>query len=139
MRQQRLMPRVLSWWFSQLTGMLAIALAREHSDAVIIEIDHRTATLLSRSGGTTARRLKSSADEAGIQQFARFIASRGDLCRPLLLRLRPAQVLQKRLVLPIAARHNLKEVLSFAIDRETPFTRDEVYWSYLVRYEEAAR
>jgi general secretion pathway protein L len=41
-------------------------------------------------------------------------------------------VLKKRVVLPAAARGNLGEVLGFEIDRETPFNRDEVYWTYSV-------
>jgi general secretion pathway protein L len=133
------MPSFFSWWFSQLTGMLAVALTREHSDAVILDIDRHTVTLLSRSSGTTTRNEQSSADDAGIQQLARFITMRGEVRRQLLLRLPPSQVLLKQLSLPIAARHNLEEIISFAIDRETPFACEEIYWSYVTRRTDSAR
>ena len=34
--------------------------------------------------------------------------------------------------LPIEARRNLDELLSYELERETPFTKDEVYWGYTV-------
>jgi general secretion pathway protein L len=139
MWQQRLMPSFLSLWFNHLTGMLAVALAREHSDAVILEIDRHTLTLLSRSSGKTTRNSQASADNAGIQQLARFITMRGEVRRPLLLRLPPSQVLLKQLSLPIAARRDIEEIIGFAVDRETPFARDEIYWSYVTRRADAAR
>lgn len=122
-----------TWWSTELVGMLAIASARGHSDAVILDIDRQTVTLLSRSRGTTTRDLQASTDDAGIQQLAELISTRGYLRRLLLLRLPPAQVLHKRLAFPAAARHDLEDIIGFAIDRETPFVRDELYWSYVAR------
>ena len=53
--------------------------------------------------------------------------------------LRPvaAHVLKKRVVLPAAAQGDLEDVLGFEIDRETPFNRDEVYWTYSVDRQDA--
>jgi len=130
---------ITTWWFGQLPGMLAIASARGHSDAVILAIDRDTVTLQSRSRGTTTRDSEACADDAGIQQLARFIAMRSGRPCPLLLRLSPAQVLRKSLVLPIASRHDLEKIIGFAIDRETPFSCDEIYWSYVARRTGVAR
>jgi general secretion pathway protein L len=74
-----------------------------------------------------------------MQQLAQLITMRGDRRCLLLLRPPPAQVLLKHLALPIAARHNLRNVLSFEIDRETPFAHDEIYWSHVVRQKDSAR
>jgi general secretion pathway protein L len=129
----------LTWWITQLAGMFALPPAREHSDAVILEIDRDTVSLLFRSGGATTRDAQSSADDEGIRQLAQRMSMRSGLQRLLLLRLQPAQVLHKHLSLPIAARHDLKEALGFEIDRETPFARDEVYWNYTMRQADASR
>src|SRR5437764_437303 len=127
------MRRFLNWWIDQLAGMFAIASAREHSEAVILEIDRHTVSLLFRCRGTTTREAQSNAGDAGLQQLAQHIAMRSDLPHLLLLRLQPAQVLHKQLSLPAAVRHDLREALGFEIDRETPFARDEVHWNYTVR------
>ncbi len=41
-------------------------------------------------------------------------------------------MLDKRLVLPLAAESELLRVLSYEMDRETPFSADEVWWSWQV-------
>ena len=133
------MRRFATYWFAQLAGMFAIASARGHSDAVILAIDRQTVTLLYRSRGTTMRDSQSSADDAGIQQLAQLITKRGYLRRLLLVRLPPAQVLHKQLAFPTAARRNLEEIIGFAIERETPFACDELYWSYVARRADSAR
>src|SRR5262249_39003471 len=50
----------------------------------------------------------------------------------VLLRPHAVHVLKKRIVLPAAAQSDLDEVLGFEIDRETPFDRNEVYWTYSI-------
>jgi general secretion pathway protein L len=139
MRKQRLVRNYASAWFRQWDGMLVVASEQGRSDAVILAIDGDSVTLLSRSRGTTTRDLDASADDAGIQQLARLIIARGDLGRLLLLRLPPAQVLHKQLTFPTAARHDLEQIIGFAIDRETPFTRDDIYWSYVTRRTDSTR
>jgi general secretion pathway protein L len=119
--------------------MFATGSAREHSDAVILEIGRDTVSLLFRSGGTVTREAQGSTDDAGIRQLARILTARGGLPRALLFRLPPERVLHKELSLPLAAQYDLKEVLGFEIDRETPFARDEVYWSYAVREADGPR
>jgi general secretion pathway protein L len=132
------MRKFVIWWFDQLAGMFALASAREHSDAIILEINHHSVSLLFRSGGMTIRAAQSSADDIGFRQLAELVTGRGDLPRPVLMRLQSAQVLHKKLSLPIAARHDLKEALGFQIEHETPFARDEVHWNYTVRCQNAS-
>jgi len=42
------------------------------------------------------------------------------------------QVLIRSLTLPLAAEENLREVLSFEMDRQTPFTADQVYYDFVI-------
>ncbi len=52
--------------------------------------------------------------------------------RELVLCLPKDQVLTRSLTLPLAAEENLREVLSFEMDRQTPFTAEQVYYDFSV-------
>ena len=40
------------------------------------------------------------------------------------------KVLTRTLTLPLATEENLREVLAFQMDRQTPFTVEQVYYDY---------
>jgi general secretion pathway protein L len=46
--------------------------------------------------------------------------------------LEPKKYLFKKVTLPIEAEENLREVLAFEMDRQTPFTVDQVYYDYVL-------
>lgn len=48
--------------------------------------------------------------------------------RPTVLLLAPAQVMAQRISLPLAAIRNLHEVLTYEIDKYTPYTADQVHF-----------
>jgi len=50
----------------------------------------------------------------------------------IVLILPPDKVLVKRITLPLAAEENLHEVLSFEMDRQTPFSADQVYYDSMI-------
>ena len=56
----------------------------------------------------------------------------------LVLALPADKALQCPMTLPLAAEENLREVLGFEMDRQTPFTLDRVYYDYRVRERQAA-
>lgn len=53
----------------------------------------------------------------------------------------PSQYLRKTITLPLAAEENLRQVISFELDRQTPFSADQVYFTSRVveRLPEARR
>jgi general secretion pathway protein L len=57
----------------------------------------------------------------------------------LVLHLPPGAVLHKSLSFPSAARQDLRNLLQFEIERETPFTLDEIYWTHAVSREDTVR
>jgi len=131
----------LSWWLGQLTGLLPDFVTRDSTrsaDAAIIDLGSDSATLLIRAKGTSTSIAHSRADEAGFGELAQ--ALRGEKSAPPLLRLRlPSElVLKKSLSFPVAARRDLKNLLGFEIDRETPFAREEIYWNYAIRRQDMA-
>jgi general secretion pathway protein L len=58
----------------------------------------------------------------------------------IVLELPPDRVLRREVSLPLAARENLREVLSFEMDRHTPFQAEEVAYDHrIVRTDAAAK
>ena len=50
----------------------------------------------------------------------------------MVLRLGEADVLGKTVVLPLAAEREIDQALAFEMDRETPFTPEELFWNYRI-------
>jgi general secretion pathway protein L len=124
----------LAWWLGQLAELLPRWLRRPaagNADALVIEpvgpLGHAAAVtvILRRNGSETLvgqfpfadRELKGLPDLTG---------------QPVALRLSAREVLEKTLVLPLAAQADLEQVLAFEMDRETPFTPEELYWKYRI-------
>jgi general secretion pathway protein L len=131
----------LSWWFAQLAGLLPDVVTRASAratDAAILDLGADAFNLLIRLRGTSTFVAQASADDAGLQELAQAI--RAEKTAPSLLVLRPTRdhVLAKRLCFPLTARRDLKQLLGFEIDRETPFAREEVYWHYAVHRQDQA-
>ena len=124
----------LAWWFGQLAELLPSWLRRStpaNADALVIT--PREPLDQTRTVAVGVRR-------NGIQQpLGEFALAAPELRqmprspnRPPVLRVTKADVLEKTLNVPIAAQGDLNQVLAFEMDRETPFTPDEVYWVYNV-------
>ena len=52
--------------------------------------------------------------------------------------LSPEQVLRKDVVVPLAAKKNLRSVLGFQIGKQTPFAPEEIYFDYRIAAEDRA-
>ncbi|HEV2302035.1 MAG TPA: PilN domain-containing protein [Stellaceae bacterium] len=122
------------WWLGQLLELLPRRLRRtgeSAGDALVIapigplgDVDGVTASL--RRGGREAPLGRYPLGGSG---FAGLPRASG---KPAVLRLRDTDVLQKTVSLPLAAERELRQVLAFEMDRETPFTTEELYWDYRV-------
>jgi general secretion pathway protein L len=128
------------WWLQQLSELLPSGLlqrASGHGDAAILEIDRDAIALLIRRAGRTAKAAQSTADDDGFRELAAIMAAMEDLPRFLVLRFPPAMLLRKSVTFPSAARRNIESLIGFEMDRETPFARDEVYWTYRLGRQDA--
>jgi general secretion pathway protein L len=129
----------LAWWGRQLAALLpqyrneAVSLP---ADALVVTPalgagDPLAVEIAGRSHGRITSLGTFVLDQAGI------VAARSSLAparRPaaVILQLDAGQLLEKELALPLAAEHNLDQVLAFEMDRETPFSAEEVYWDAAV-------
>jgi general secretion pathway protein L len=135
-----LMRLFLEWWLERLAELLPerlLARAR-NIDATIIESDRQRLALLVRRAGKTERQAELPPGAAGFRRISAALAEQRGLPRFVVLSIPDADILHKRLWLPLAARGRLEGLLGFEMDRETPFARDEVYWSYSVGRQDVA-
>lgn len=121
----------LAWWARNLAAWLP-ASARDTppggSDALLARVDGGEIHLSARRRGEPvplatigAGRKEETAIETATAGLPRGL--------PVLVQA-DAAVLRKRLELPLGARADLARLLAFEIDRETPFTAEEVYWTF---------
>lgn len=130
------LPAFLAWWKAELVGLLPARWQAWFQD--------RRETWLATIDGDELRFQREGAPEP----FARFdLRQQADILRTelaqllgrgpnpdrrLILAAPPAAVLLRSLQFPPAVEENLRQVLSFEMDRQTPFKADQVYFDYHV-------
>ena len=130
------LPAFLAWWKAELVGLLPPRWQAWFQD--------RRETWLATIDGDELRFQR----EGAAEQFARFdLRQQAEILRTELLQLLghgpnpdrrlilaapPAAVLLRSLQFPPAVEENLRQVLSFEMDRQTPFKADQVYFDYHV-------
>jgi general secretion pathway protein L len=131
------------WWTGELTAMVPKRLKMAFAgDASLIDVLVDTNALVHVKGnGASLQELKRVAlrsDDANAMRAAieDLVRSSGRDIRLLVL---PADVLRKKISLPLATEENLLDVVGFDMDRQTPFTADQVYFGARILSRDAAR
>jgi general secretion pathway protein L len=124
-----------SWW----SGQLADLLPQDLRTSAFSAGDAQVITPIGPPGQETEAfsvDLRRNGKETPVGRFAVDAVSLAQLPRmpgrPSLLRLGSSDVLAKTLTLPLAAERDLDHALVFEMDRETPFTAEELYWTHRV-------
>jgi len=124
-----------SWWRTQLADLLPQQLRRSAlgtGDALVIT----PIRPLGRGVEAVAVDQRHNGRESPVGHFALGAIGMADLPgvagKVTLLRLGEADVLGKTVSLPLAAEPELDQALAFEMDRETPFTAEELYWNHRV-------
>src|SRR4249919_2774267 len=115
------LPAFFRWWGRELAAMLPQrwrALLAERSEALLFEI-RDGATIVWRQSGQAcveaanvaldapdAERVRAQIDDPNLRSFYCIAAARA---------------LRREFTLPVAAENNLRQVLAFEMDRQTPF------------------
>ncbi len=128
------LPGYFAWWGRQLVACLPPrwrTLVEERSESLLLDLrgnemivwreraDHASEygriprTLPSEAQGAEFQRLRTAIDDPSVRTI---------LCIPA------ERVLQRTLSLPAAAEDNLRQVLAFEMDRQTPFKADQIYF-----------
>jgi len=130
--------RALNWWLAELGGMLpewlrnTLAPGRER---ILLRVADGQISVQRESAAQHGE--PESATLAGDDQgAARRLASSGGervLCLPT------PSVLRRRVELPLATEENLRQVLGFELDRETPLSSEQAYFDYRLLERDTAR
>jgi general secretion pathway protein L len=133
--------RGFGWWIAELRGMLPERLRRAFVAAgpgLAVDLDGEVVVVRAVQAGEDTE--LGRVDTAGLTAETRrarlqalLPAAEAKGTGEAVLRLPAARVLRKLIDMPAAAAENLREVLSFDIDRQTPFTADQLYFDYAVR------
>ena len=124
-----------AWWCAQLADLLPQELRRSAlgtGDALVIT----PIGSLGQGVEAVAVDQRHNGRESPLGHFALGAIGIADLSRmagkTTVLRLGEADVLGKTVSLPLAAERELDQALAFEMDRETPFTAEELYWSHRI-------
>lgn len=139
------LPRFFAWWGGQLLACLpprlrafladgpgALLLGRDGNELVVWREQADGIREHTRIDATQA----AEALQAELQRLREQIADPG--LRSVYM-VAPGQVLVRTLGLPIAAEENLRQVLAFEMDRQTPFKADQVAYDARVLERDPAR
>ncbi len=129
----------LGWWFSELAELMPAGLREAvgtGSQSLVILIADKTVTFEHVKGKTVlwlGSLDLSQSSPAGQRETIREIISDAKLrSAKVVIRLPRGSALRRAVDLPSPTLENLREVLSFEMDRHTPFESDEVYFDYHV-------
>jgi len=131
----------LNWWLAQLSELFPVLWRRaaRAMDAVLIDVSGDPYALAIRSKNKTRVIAQASADDGGLDELAGALRAQKDAPRRQVVRVPSGDVLRKQLTLPLTARRDLGRLLGFEVERETPFARDEIHWTYEIRRENPAQ
>lgn len=137
--------KFLNWWFSELRAV-ARALgggARKRGEMVSVEVRDNEIVVrhlengrgreIGRvprgDGGETGVRTEGSSARESLAATVQGLRAHLDMCE---VKLAPHLGLIRNISLPAAAEENLRQVLGFEMERQTPFRADSVYFDYEV-------
>jgi general secretion pathway protein L len=130
---------LLHWWLAELGSFVPSGLrgkAHKRKDRLIVAIDDREVVVFAVLN-EAIRELRRLAVGSDVEQVPETLAQ--DALNEglgseteVVVALMPRQVLCRQLTLPQAAEENLCQVLGFEMDRQTPFTSEQVYYDYRV-------
>ena len=125
-----------SWWIAELGGILPKSVR-----AAILPSVERLYLELNGQNVIASRVTSESTREIGRYPLtpeqqqaeqAQELEELANRAREVVLCLPADKVLTKTLSLPLVAEENLREVLGFEMDRQTPFGLDQVYYDYIL-------
>jgi general secretion pathway protein L len=128
---------LLRWWTGELVAALPAGLQRllqGRRQRLVLELSGEQVTALCYRGDEaqplgTFPIAQLGGEAAALRQQ---LGTDGARCPEMTVRLPADLALQKILVLPLAAEENLRQVLGFEMDRQTPFKADQVYFDFEV-------
>jgi general secretion pathway protein L len=125
------------WWFSELGHFVPGPLRRRlgqlgQSGSLVLALGPAEVALTHEQGGRVRRLALVDPASGGARQELATALGRGAFSwrkPPVCLRLPAGGALRNMITLPLAAEANLREVVSFELDRHTPFKAQDVHFA----------
>ena len=132
--------KLLEWWLGELAGLVPRRLRqtlRRGTPTLVLDLSGQELVVRRFRGGKCqeiGRVPRAEMDTAAGRSSIRALVRKANVKKDGLAVLLPAdQALLKTLELPSEVESDLREALFFQIDRQTPFTPEEVYFDYWIR------
>ncbi|MET0935380.1 MAG: PilN domain-containing protein [Luteibacter sp.] len=126
------LPGFVRWWGGELSALVPVRLRQAFAGGERWYVLERgtDAWRLRRSGETLPVVEAHDADPADHRTglLTQALAESDPADRRIALALPAVQVLRRRLVLPVAARDNLRQVVGYDLDRQTPFRPEDIHF-----------
>jgi general secretion pathway protein L len=132
------LPRFFAWWGRELAALLPArwrALLAERAEALLLEIRAEQLVVWRQTGTACIEAAGIGLDSAESERKGVVERVRAEVDDPNLRTfycIAPNRSLRREFSLPVAAENNLRQVLAFEMDRQTPFKADQVYFDYRV-------
>jgi general secretion pathway protein L len=128
------LPRFFAWWGTQLLACLPERWRKvlsERSESLLLDVQGEEFVVWREKGEAVreyGRIPRGAPLEEQAAQFRRLRNAIDDPDVRTVFVIPPGRVLSRTLSLPAAAEENLRQVLAFEMDRQTPFKADQVYF-----------
>ncbi len=133
----------LSWWGRELSGLMPQRVRTwfaESREEIYLQLE-ADEVVLSRARprlGEEAKRFSRADGLDALKQTLTQINSSKDEIPLILFVVPEKRIMTRSLNLPLAAQDNLRQVVGFEMDRQTPFRADQVYYDYRIAKRDAA-
>ena len=128
------LPGFFAWWGRELLACLPErwrSVLAERSESLLLDLRDEEIVVWRERGDATSEYARIPRDlpaDAQSAEFQRLRTAIGDPAVRSVFCIPADRVLTRVLSLPAAAEDNLRQVLSFEMDRQTPFKADQVYF-----------
>ena len=128
------LPGFFAWWRDQLLACLPARwrnLLSERSESLLLDLHDEEIVVWRERGDAMSEYARIRRDlpaDAQNAEFQRLRTAIGDPAVRTVFCIPADRVLTRVLSLPSAAEDNLRQVLSFEMDRQTPFKADQIYF-----------
>lgn len=121
------------WWKGELTGITPgwlRSIISPPSELANVYLDGRSISTLRLgiNSATPTNTVSMDEGEAAMRRLAASIRAEGGNSNALRLVLSQAEVLRRRISLPLATEENLRQVVGFDLDRQTPFNAASAFY-----------
>ena len=121
------------WWGRELAFFVPENLRQRLSDKsgyVYLRIDEEKFKIFGTINGQTKTIAELDFNEQGLSHFKQLIETHDELKKArIVLSLTSRQAIEKMMALPAVAKENINQVVGFEIDKYTPFSQQQVYFS----------